>query len=148
MATNSTPALTSALTKKMLDEVLFDDVITKLPEPSVVVLPNIVGCAVVASNNVTLTLASGWVEVVPPVWTTPFSKAALADGTTHSANSIPADASTSWVVVKIKLLMEIPLTRRGFKRKYDMIRAKKSALRPNMHDRTTMDGWSRAALAR
>ena len=66
------------------------DEIANRPKASVLDWPTILGCVGVASYRVTITLASGCVEAVPPFSTTPFSETALAMGTAQTAVSINA----------------------------------------------------------
>src|SRR6266566_4536279 len=80
------------------------------PEASVVAWPSAVGCPSDASNKVTLTLGSGCPEAVPPVWTTPFSEAGLADEIARVAIKIDAAAISTRAVMNMNVLIEtVPL---------------------------------------
>jgi hypothetical protein len=69
------------------------------PEPSLVAWPSVAGCPVVASNNVTRTLGSGWLELVPPVCTTPLSDLGFADQTLSELSKTASPASSTRVIV-------------------------------------------------
>jgi hypothetical protein len=67
--------------------------------------PRTVGRALVASNKVTPTLASGSVATVPPVWTTPRRERALAEEVIEAVTVITARATAKRVEVKIDVLI-------------------------------------------
>src|SRR5262249_34674622 len=109
IATNSSPAATSAVAKKMLEELFFPAGITNWPDALVVACPSTAGRPGVASNKVTGTLASGTAEAVPPVWTTPLSAMAFADEPRLVAVSIRATATHTKPNVSAHALIKISL---------------------------------------